>query len=384
MKQKITGGNIKTNWSFIVIIIVIILMLCMVWGSDINSSRFNKVYSLSNKPKRDRVIHEYKDTPKFSVKTRNKDKTFDHKDMLIEQADLQYYKTTSADPKTSFIFREQNINIPYRVNAGIGGETINNISNYDLDNYIYDEIFEPVRNTAGELIEIFDDMPEVNPNRNLRVELYDADSQNVHDTEVSKNVRKIFATINISNNVNSDSLVEDILNYAEFRDKSTNDIKKIKMVLEKILDRNATITNVGGAKEIELINAVWQESSSKAEPTKSNIRDMLLIQIADTFDENTRSVLCPTGFSTRISVALIVESPECFPKTKDLLNKEILETASFIRRELENESEYTKFSDEKQHEIFKKELYSKLEIDYKGMLSSEEIEELVSQWIDYL
>jgi hypothetical protein len=109
MKYKTVGGNIKSDWSSIVIIIVIILVLCLIWSG--NSSRNNKVYSVANKAKRDRVIHEFKDTPKYVVKTRNKDKTFDKTEMLIETSDLQYYKTIKADPKTSFVFRDQNINI---------------------------------------------------------------------------------------------------------------------------------------------------------------------------------------------------------------------------------------------------------------------------------
>ena len=386
MKSKTVGGNIKSDWSSITIIIIIILVLCLIWGSGGILKKNNKVYAACNKKKRESVIHEYEDTPKFSVKTRNKDKTFDRQDMLIEQADLQYYKTIPADPKTSFIFREQNINMPYRVNAGIGGEVgaIHDIANYDLEgNDIYDQIFEPMRNREGELIEIFEE-DNINPNRNLQVELLNADSQNVHDTSVCKNTRKIFSTINIKKNVNGDKLINDILNYARKREKSSNDIKKIRKVLDKISERNAKITNINDATEIELVNAVWQEALVNPEPTRSNILDMLLIQIADTFDESTRSVLCPTGFSTRISVALIVEEPALFPKTKELYDQEILTAASFIRDELEEDNDYKKLSDSEQHDIFKKELFNKLETDYMGMLSLSEIEEMVAPWIDHV
>jgi hypothetical protein len=377
------GGNTKLDYSSMIFIIVIILVLCLIWGSGGLLKNNNKVYSKVNKVKRDQVIEEFKDTPKFSVKTRNKDKTFDHKDMLIEQADLQYYKTMPSDPKTSFVFREQNINIPYRVNASIDNGIIADINNYDLDNNIYDQIFEPQRNAAGELIEIFEE-DHINANRNLQVTLHDADSQNIHDTEINKTVRKIYSTIDIKQNTNSEKLIKDILEYANDREKSSNDIKKIKLVLDKVLDRNAKITNVGGNTEMELLESIWRESSAKSEPTRSNIRDMLLVQISDTYDNHTRSVLCPTGFVNRISVALITETPELFPKTKELLNEEILESASFIRSELEEDNDYKRLSEDGQHEIFKKKLYNKLSIDYKGMLNIDEIKELVAPWIDHL
>ena len=378
------GGNTKLDYSSIIIIIVVILILCLIWGSGGLLKNNNKVYSKANKAKRDQVIEEFKDTPVFSVKTRNKDKTFDHKDMIIEQADLQYYKTMPSDPKTSFVFREQNINIPYRINAGIDGGIIADINNYDLvGNDVYDQIFEPQRNAAGELLEIFEE-DHINANRNLQVTLHDADSQNVHDTEINRTVRKIYSTIDIKQNTNSDKLIKEILNYAEDKDKSINDIKKIKLVLNKVLARNAKITNVGGKTEIELLDAIWKEAAAKSEPTRSNIRDMLLVQIGDTYDNHTRSVLCPTGFANRISVALITETPELFPKTKEILDQEILESASFIRRELEEDGDYKHLSEDDQHKLFKKELYNKLSIDYKGMLNLDEIKELVLPWIDHL
>lgn len=378
------GGNTKLDYSSMIFIIVIILVLCLIWGSFGLSKNNNKVYSKANKIKRDQVIHEFEDTPKFSVKTRNKDKTFDHKDFLIEDADLQYYKTMPSDPKNSFVFREQNINMPYRVNAGIDGGIITDINNYDLvGNDVYDQIFEPQRNAAGELLEIFEE-DHINPNRNLQVTLNDADSQNVHDTEINRTVRKIYSTIDIKQNINSEKLIKDILDYANDRDKSVNDIKKIKMVLNKVLDRNAKITNVGGNTEIELLDAIWKEAATKSEPTRSNIRDMLLVQIGDTYDNHTRSVLCPTGFSNRISVALITETPELFPKTKEIYNEEILESASFIRRELEEDSDYKHLSEEDQNKLFKKELYNKLSIDYKGMLNIDEIKKLTDPWIDHI
>jgi len=156
------------------------------------------------------------------------------------------------------------------------------------------------------------------------------------------------------------------------------------MVLDKVIERNSIVTNVGGAREIELLDAVWREANTKSEPTSSNIRDMLLVQIADTFDENTRSVLCPSGFANRISVALVVETPSLFPKTKELLNNEILQTASFIRNELEEDNDYKLLNDFDQHEVFKKELYDKLSLDYMGFLSIEEIKDLTADWIDHL
>jgi hypothetical protein len=384
MKYKSIGGNIKSDWSSIIIITIIILVLCLIWGN--NSSRNNKVYSPANKAKRESVIEAFADTPNFVVKTRNKDKTFSKTEMLIEASDLQYYKTLKADPKTSFIFKDQNINMPYRVDAGIDndGGAIHNINNYDLvGNDVYDEIFEPIRNREGELIEIFDDRDDINPHRNLQVTLHDADAQNVHDTAINRTVRKIYSTIDINQNTNTDKLIKEIILYADI-DKSPNDIKKIKLVLDKVLERNAKITNVGGKTELELLDAIWREAAVKPEPTRSNIRDMLLVQIGDTYDNHTKSVLCPTGFSNRISVALITETPELFPKTKELLNEEILESASFIRAELEDDKGYMSLNDSEQHEIFKKKLYSKLTLDYRGMLSLEEIKELTAPWIDHI
>ena len=350
------------------------------------------IYYFQKKPEKRKFIPINKNTRKFDVKTRNKkEKKFEKTAMLFEDADINYYKTIKLDPEEQFKFKQQNIHIPYSQSGETDVfNTMNGLykdPNQNDTANIYDPIFDPYINADTNMYdEIFDYEEEVNPHNAIQVELYDADSQNIHDTEVCKTIRKIFNGVDVvpASDFNANDIIREIKKYAaDESDKSDFDLTRINNVLDKVKSRNASISNADGATEMELLATVWKESNKKYSESRENIKEMLLTQICDTYDEKG-FVLCPTGFSNRIALALIVEDPERFPKTKKIIENEILETASHIRRELEKDSDYNKMSEKEQHNIFKKELYEKLEEDYEGILSLSEIKDITNVWIDAL
>lgn len=216
--------------------------------------------------------------------------------------------------------------------------------------------------------------------------LYEVDSQNVHDTEVNKAVRKIFDSVKIKTPERSeiDVLIRAINSYADSRNGEigTFDKDNIKRVLDDVSKRNGSVYNVN-AKEMDILATVWDEACKKESPESSrNIKDMLLTQLSDTFDKG--NTLCPSGFANRVATALIVETPEHFPKTKKIIDAEMLESAAFVRKELESDDEYNKIDDTAQTEMFKTKLNEKLLADYEGILTADDIQKSIAPWIDHV
>lgn len=246
---------------------------------------------------------------------------------------------------------------------------------------------------------IFDTILEMdfteNDIRNMEAELFDVDSQNVHDTEVNKAVRKIFDGIQIKkcDKDKANDLIKKINGYIDTRERNGYidnrernghiDSKKteVNRVLEEIKRRNGHITNIN-ANELDVLTTIWEEAEKKSGESCNNIKDMLITQISDTLDRG--NVLCPTGFINRISTALVVESPEDFPKTKAMLDREMLESAAYIRSELEKDQTYNNLPDDKQSEQFKEKLMEKLEKDYEGIFTKDELEKNIEPWINHV
>ncbi len=344
--------------SFIIIAILVFLIflyLCFKY----NSKKVPKT-----------IIEENKDTLKFDVVSPNK-KT----NMLFETADLQhYFENTNTKPKETFIIH-QPVEEP---------KAINNIAD-DVNNFDLTDLFQPqepmlqlipmeqaalIRQLHQQIMPIMPMMPPV-------VGIYDPEAQNVHDSEVGRGVRKIFSdhTLLKHGEFDVNILIDDIIDYSA--GKNAIDRGKIITVLDKVKQRNATITNVNNATELELLSTVW-----KAATQNPNIKDMLLTQIADTFENS--GVLCPTGFVNRISTALVVDNPERFPKTKELYNAEIMQIASNLRNELELDTAYSSKDDVEKSIEFKAKLLTRLEKDYDGILTVEEIQALIASWIDLI
>ena len=268
---------------------------------------------------------------------------------------------------------------------------------------------------------------DINQIDGIPIILLDEDSQNVHSREVNKTIRKIFDDVDISrciSNEEVDNLIQDINDYVSKKyenenikkiktDKDNNEeyktigvehigiedigienigtenignekderIEKINNVLLTIKNRNSYITNVE-AKEIDVLSTIWNEANKKDNELSENIKDMLILQIMDSYENN--KVVCPTGFVNRISTSLIVDTPESFPKTKEIIQAEMLNTASKIRSDLENDTKYKKLNDEDQSKILKYKIINQYNTDYQGILDKKEIDDIIKPWINYV
>lgn len=189
------------------------------------------------------------------------------------------------------------------------------------------------------------------------VEIPNIDYQNVHEPYVNKYIRKIF---------NDVSKYENKLQQKEIVDRAPEDKKKqISTILDCINKRNSTLTNLDEANEVTVINSIWEKAKNN-----ENIKSMFYTQLLDSYENG--HLVCPSGVVNRVISSISIENPEKFPKTKDMINMEILQTASKIR------------NDTKEDENFKEILMTKLQKDYENILTTEEIEQIISPWIDLI
>lgn len=199
------------------------------------------------------------------------------------------------------------------------------------------------------------------------------DVQNVHCNIVQKYIRKIYEDADIESSresVSDTDVIAEILEYS-------GDDPVIRKVLNKIQTRNSNITNVGDKTEMDLLRTIWEKAN-----TDTNIKNFLMTQLKDC--EENGSIVCPTGVSTRLAVSTLVNDPESFPKTKDTLNKEMMNTASSIRNELEQDNTYKALLEDEQQEFLKSSILDRYSIDYKGILNENEIKDLTKSWIDHI
>jgi hypothetical protein len=294
--------------------------------------------------------------------------------LMFEKEDIQYYMDR-------YNLNETNIVEPIITRTP---------KNTDLDtlllNSYYNEIFENNRydhyhNLFNDMIA--DDLRNYEHERDTqaqipildRILVPEANSQNVHDTGVNKYIRDIYRD---RQPVYNDNIVNEIKRYLMGNDISDEKRNDIEFVLDKIQKRNGKVSNID-RNELDVLATVWNEAKSN-----DNIRDMLLTQIADTKKEDHDDIVCVTGFVNRISTALVVETPEKFPRTNNMLNAEMLQTASVIRNGLEKNLQYTNSDEATQTSMFKEEFYKKVETDYAGILDKKEIDDMIKPWIDHV
>lgn len=320
---------------------------------------------------------------KVKVITLNENHPIKQKDMIFEDADIQYYALQKNKQPEHGTFTEI---LP---KSSISLTQPLDIMN-DYNNYAEQDIHDII-----ELLNIEDintpphapyrPRPRHRPRQTIQpaqeVGLYDPNSQNVHDTVVGSMVRNIYSNINLVNkpDFNTEDLVNDVKQYAAGKEH----YDKVSKVLAEVKMRNSIITNVNNLTELELLASIWKKACSENEETEKNIKDMLIEQIADTVGDYD-TVLCPTGFTNRIATALVVEDPEKMPKTKELFHAEIMETAANLRNELEKDNAYNDLDDDKKSSEYKEKLNEKLEKDYDGVLSKDDIKNIVAPWIDHI
>ena len=206
------------------------------------------------------------------------------------------------------------------------------------------------------------------PETNATIQVPELDKQNVHDSFVNKYIRKIYDNCN---HIQYTTNITDEI-------KAITDNQNIHKVLNELTIRNADITNLGDTCELDVLASIWNVAKNN-----DNIKDMFLTQLSDCVNE-TDNVVCPTGIVNRLTISLIVEDPDLFPKTESMINDEILQTASVIRSELELNPLYIELNDESQNSEFKNKLMNRITNDYQGIIEVDKLEKIIEPWIDFI
>lgn len=178
------------------------------------------------------------------------------------------------------------------------------------------------------------------------------DVQNVHDNTVQKNIKSVFSEILQTQQVFDK---EEILDYIKDEEKK----EKISEILDKILKRNSYVSNLNSNEE-GVIKNVWFNGDE-------NVKNQVVNEILDCVDE--KGVLyCPTGVTSRIASALYINNPDKFPKTKEILNQEVMTTFGKHFREIPDK------------ELSKEKTIN----DYYKVYDRETIASLIDEWIDHV
>lgn len=178
------------------------------------------------------------------------------------------------------------------------------------------------------------------------------DVQNVHDNTIQKNIKGAYSEI-LQTQQNFDK--EDILVYIKDEERR----EKISQILDKILQRNSYVTNLN-SNEVDVIKNVWFNGDE-------NVKTQTILEILDCVD-NQGVLYCPTGVTSRIASALYVNNPDKFPKTKEILNQEVMTTFGKHFREIPDK------------ELSKEKTIN----DYYKVYDRETISSLIDEWIDYI
>jgi hypothetical protein len=360
--------------AFILILILILILLIITYSRN-NKKEKKKPIKESEKTLK-YTIHELSNNQKSKSKSKNTPKLLSNS-LEFEPADIVYYQTQKLINQPKPTTQNYITDNEYAINDAYWHNT-NELHNTDGNNEWNDLLIEQIHDFGFE-------QPQNHNNIVNEILVPGVDTQNVHDTSINKYIRNIFRDIPLTphSKWETDQVIDEILEYANdnTNDKNKNDIGK---VLSTIRSRNSIISNLNDQKELDILTTIWNEANAKeTDEQRNNIKDMLMIQIADTMSPSNY-VLCPTGFADRISTSLIVEDPEKFPKTQAMINDEMMQTMSNIRNELEKDEQYTKLNDDDQVSQLKEKFFEKAEKDYEGILTKKEIDKVVEPWINML
>lgn len=178
------------------------------------------------------------------------------------------------------------------------------------------------------------------------------DVQNVHDNTIQKNIKGAYSDI-LQTQQNFDK--EEILGYVKDEVKR----EKISEILDIIIKRNSYVTNLN-SNETDVIKNVWFNGNE-------NVKNQAILEILDCVDENG-VLYCPTGVTSRIASALYINNPDKFPKTKEILNQEVMTTFGKHFREIPDK------------ELAKEKTIN----DYYKVYDRDTILSLIDEWIDYV
>lgn len=194
----------------------------------------------------------------------------------------------------------------------------------------------------------------------------DQDCQNAHDVCVQKMLTNIYEKNRKWRLHNNDIVITNIIKYIEKSQHLSPDEKaKCQEVISKMIHRSSISSLYNGESEIDVLCTIWFFGNE-------NVRVFLLKQIGEFVDEN-ENLYCPSGIIARIIYASGINHPELLPKTKKLLNEEMLAKASTIIHK--NKTKSTRYIKTLLVEEFSK--------DYEGILDRSTIKCMIDDWFTW-
>ncbi len=198
---------------------------------------------------------------------------------------------------------------------------------------------------------------------------FGTDFQNVHSSLVQDTIKNKYQKSKSTKNIRGDVLSE-IIKFTKYLKK---DYRKIQDIIGQIVKRNSFVKNMNDT-ELNVLKNSWISASD-------NVKEQIINELLDLTDGKSY-IVCPTGVTSRIINADIVENPESSPIKEEDLRKEMLQTASKIRSELDKSTSFQRLSPTKQDLVFKEKLLKKYNEDYNGIISKDRIKKEYENWID--
>lgn len=154
-----------------------------------------------------------------------------------------------------------------------------------------------------------------------------SDSQNVHDSDVQIDLKRIVNKLNI--NRNSNAVPQEILNYILVSDFDTTHKEKAIQAYDKICDHGIRIMAFD-CTEQQILDAVWRRAHDPLnKDNQENIRRAIVDALASCVENG--AVVCSTGRSSRILSSLcLLDCDDSINKvgTSEMYKNEILEKAN--------------------------------------------------------
>jgi hypothetical protein len=286
---------------------------------------------------------------------------------------LVYFFKNKITKKNKTVKYKRKTNLPVRFNRPRDTVNLNLELHFDDNdiNYIPHQLLQPQIESyyiqphpleINQLQELFNQPLEP---------AFDRDSQNVHDSFIQNYTSKKYNDYNGIDTENITNLKQDILHFASNNSKK-NDLQN---VLDQIESRNSSLTKFNDDCEMDILQKTWENGNDI-------IKAQIINELLDC--KNGHDIYCPTGVATRIVNANFIEEPEKMAKTKEIFHQEMMNTASTLRTEMENDESYNNLSPDTQTETFKINLIKKYTQDYKDIIKPEEIIEMTGDWIDYI
>ena len=205
-------------------------------------------------------------------------------------------------------------------------------------------------------------------------------SQSVHDTAVQNTTKTLFKALNADDGADCEAHADGshadgshadetpvaVLYFAAKSDMPPSQVADVRFVLSQLAERDASIYNLDGKTEMQVLDTIWQSGNEL-------VRRQLLNELVDC-KKDEGEIYCPTGVVTRLMNATAIEAPEKMARTTDTLRTEMMNIAIKVRDENAGASE----------DRLKELLTATYKKTYDGVVSHELVQKELDTWLEHI